>query len=185
MNFIESHGIQIRKEDYELVYTAERTGNMSLGDIFEQFNINRPADFRGHSLSVSDVVVLNDNGHVTAHFVDSISFQEINSFLDLEEISLDELAYEVDERYFAIQTTEEGYDYSFYDENFRLIDGGVYENSEQSMEEVADILLNEEGWTGDRIRGDYDKLMEKVEEVEAAVMAEIQTVRESISRLRR
>lgn len=130
--------------------------------------------FRGHSLSVSDVVVLNDNGHVTAHFVDSISFQEINSFLDLEEISLDELAYEVDERYFAIQTTEEGYDYSFYDENFRLIDGGVYENSEQSMEEVADILLNEEGWTGDRIRGDYDKLMEKVEEVEAAVMAEIQ-----------
>lgn len=51
MNFIESHGIQIRKEDYELVYTAERTGNMSLGDIFEQFNINRPADFRGHSLS--------------------------------------------------------------------------------------------------------------------------------------
>ena len=120
------------------------------------------------------MVVLNDNGHVTAHFVDSISFQEINSFLDLEEISLDELAYEVDERYFAIQTTEEGYDYSFYDENFRLIDGGVYENSEQSMEEVADILLNEEGWTGDRIRGDYDKLMEKVEEVEAAVMAEIQ-----------
>ena len=174
MNFIESHGLQIKKEDYELVYMAERTGNMSLGDIFEQFNINRPADFRGHSLSVSDVVVLNDNGHVTAHFVDSISFQEINSFLDIEEISLDELAYEVDEQYFAIQTTEEGYDYSFYDENFRLIDGGVYENSEQSIEEVADILLNEEGWTGDRIRGDYDELMEKVEEVEAAVIAEIQ-----------
>ena len=174
MNFIESHGLQIKKEDYELVYMAERTGNMSLGDIFEQFNINRPADFRGHSLSVSDVVVLNDNGHVTAHFVDSISFQEINSFLDIEEISLDELAYEVDEQYFAIQTTEEGYDYSFYDENFRLIDGGVYENSEQSIEEVADILLNEEGWTGDRIRGDYDELMEKVEEVEAVVIAEIQ-----------
>lgn len=173
MNFIENHGLQIRKEDYELVYTAERIGNMSLDDIFEQFNINRPEDFRGHSLSVSDVVVLNDNGHVTAHFVDSISFQEINSFLDLEEISLDELAYEIDERYFAIQTTEEGYDYSFYDENFRLIDGGVYENSEQSIEEVADILLNEEGWTGDRIRGDYDELMEKVEEMEAAVMAEI------------
>lgn len=174
MNFIESHGLQIRKEDYELVYTAKRTGNMSLDDIFEQFNINRPEDFRGHSLSVSDVVVLNDNGHVTAHFVDSISFQEINSFLDLEENSLDELAYEVDERYFAIQTTEEGYDYSFYDENFRLIDGGVYEDSEQPIEEVADILLDEEGWTGEKIRGDYDELMEKVEEMEAAVMAEIQ-----------
>ena len=174
MNFIESHGLQIRKEDYDLVYTADLLGNTSLDDIYEQFNINHPEDFRGHSMSVSDVVVLNDNGHVTAHFVDSMSFSELDSFLNLEEISLDELAYEVDERYFAIQTTEEGYDYSFYDENFRLMDGGVYENSEQSIEEVVDILLKEEGWTGDRIRGEYDKLMEKVEEVESEVMAEIQ-----------
>ena len=174
MNFIESHGLQIRKEDYDLVYTADLLGNTSLDDIYEQFNINHPEDFRGHSLSVSDVVVLNDNGHVTAHFVDSMSFPELDSFLNLEEISLDELAYEVDDRYFAIQTTEEGYDYSFYDENFRLIDGGVYENPEQSIEEVADILLKEEGWAGEKIRGEYDKLMEKVEEVEAEVMAEIQ-----------
>ena len=173
MNFIESHGLQIRKEDYDLVYTADLLGNTSLDDIYEQFNINHPKDFKGHSLSVSDVVVLNDNGHVTARFVDSMSFPELDSFLNLEEISLDELAYEVDERYFAIQTTEEGYDYSFYDEKFRLMDGGVYENPEQSIEEVADILLKEEGWTGNRIQGEYDELMEKVEEVEAEVMAEI------------
>lgn len=60
MSFIESHGMQIKKEDYKLVYVGELLGNTSLDDIFERFNIDRPQDFRGHSLSVSDIVVLND-----------------------------------------------------------------------------------------------------------------------------
>ena len=174
MSFVESHGMQIKKEDYKLVYVGELLGNMSLDDIFERFNIDRPKDFRGHSLSVSDIVVLNDGENVTAHFVDSISFEQLDSFLNLEEQVLDELAYEVGERYFAIQRTEEGYDYSFYDEDFRLMDGGVYENDEISIEEVAEELLEDEGWTGERIRGDYDQLMEKVEEMDEVVMAEIQ-----------
>ena len=174
MRFIESHGMQIKKEDYKLVYVGELSGNMSLDDIFERFNIDRPEDFRGHSLSVSDIVVLNDGEKVTAHFVDSISFEQLDSFLNLEEQVLSELAYEVGERYFAIQRTEEGYDYSFYDEDFRLMDGGVYENDEISIEEAAEELLEDEGWTGERIRGDYDQLMEKVEEMDEIVMAEIQ-----------
>ena len=174
MSFIESHGMQIKKEDYKLVYVGEFLGNMSLDDIFERFNIDRPKDFRGHSLSVSDIVVLNDGEKVTAHFVDSISFEQLDSFLNLEEQVFSELAYEVGERYFAIQRTEEGYDYSFYDEDFRLMDGGVYENDEISIEEAAEELLEDEGWTGERIRGDYDQLMEKVEEMDEIVMAEIQ-----------
>lgn len=174
MSFIESHGMQIKKEDYKLVYVGELLGNTSLDDIFERFNIDRPKDFRGNSLSVSDIVVLNDGEKVTAHFVDSISFEQLDSFLNLEEQVLDELAYQVGEQYFAIQTTEEGYDYSFYDEDFRLMDGGVYENDEISIEEAAEKLLEEEGWTGERIRGDYDQLMEKVEEMDEFVMAEIQ-----------
>ena len=103
MRFIESHGMQIKKEDYKLVYVGELSGNMSLDDIFERFNIDRPEDFRGHSLSVSDIIVLNDGEKVTAHFVDSISFEQLDSFLNLEEQVLSELAYEVGERYFAIQ----------------------------------------------------------------------------------
>ena len=174
MSFIESHGMQIKKEDYKLVYVGEFLGNMSLDDIFERFNIDRPKDFRGHSLSVSDIIVLNDGKKVTAHFVDSISFEQLDSFLNLEEQVFSELAYEVGERYFAIQRTEEGYDYSFYDEDFRLMDGGVYENDEISIEEAAEELLEDEGWTGERIRGDYDQLMEKVEEMDEIVMAEIQ-----------
>ena len=162
MSFIERHGMQIKKEDYKLVYVGELSGNMSLDDIFEKFNIDRPEDFRGHSLSVSDIIVLNDGKKVTAHFVDSISFEQLDSFLNLEEQVLSELAYEVGERYFAIQRTEEGYDYSFYDEDFRLMDGGIYENDEISIEEAAEELLEDEGWTGERIRGDYDQLMEIV-----------------------
>ena len=174
MSFIESHGMQIKKEDYKLVYVGELLGNTSLDDIFERFNIDRPQDFRGHSLSVSDIVVLNDGEKVTAHFVDSISFEQLDSFLNLEEQVLSELAYEVGERYFAIQRSEEGYDYSFYDEDFRLMDGGVYENDEISIEEAAEELLEDEGWTGERIRGDYGQLMEKVEEMDEIVMVEIQ-----------
>ncbi len=54
------------------------------------------------------------------------------------------------------------------------MDGGVYENDEISIEEAAEELLEDEGWTGERIRGDYDRLMEKVEEMDEVVMAEIQ-----------
>ena len=76
---------------------------------------------------------------------------------ELEEQVLSELAYEVGERYFAIQRTEEGYDYSFYDEDLRLMDGGVYENDEISIEEAAEELLEDEGWTGECIRGAYER----------------------------
>ena len=48
------------------------------------------------------------------------------------------------------------------------MDGGVYENGEISIEEAAEELLEDEGWSGERIRGDYDQLMEKVEEMDEA-----------------
>ena len=54
------------------------------------------------------------------------------------------------------------------------MDGGVYENDEISIEEAAEELLEDEGWTGEHIRGDYDQLMVKVEEMDEVVMAEIQ-----------
>ncbi len=175
MSFIESHGMQIKKEDYEAGLCWENYWEICHWMIFlKGSTLTDREDFRGHSLSVSDIVVLNEGEKVTAHFVDSISFEQLDSFLNLEEQVLSELAYEVGERYFAIQRTEGGYDYSFYDEDFRLMDGGVYENGEISIEEAAEELLEDEGWTGERIRGDYDQLMEKVEEMDEVVMAEIQ-----------
>ena len=54
---------------------------MSLEGIFERFNIDHPKDFKGHSLSVSDVVVLHQHGQDTAHYVDSFGFQQVPEFL--------------------------------------------------------------------------------------------------------
>ena len=60
LDFVKRHGMEVNCADYELVYTAPLTENDTLEAIYERFNIQRPADFTGHSLSVSDVVVLND-----------------------------------------------------------------------------------------------------------------------------
>ena len=57
---------------------------------------------------------------------------------------------------------------------FDLMDGGVYENEDISIEEAADEILEAEGWTEERVREDYDQLMEKVEKIDEVVMAEIQ-----------
>ena len=49
--------------------------------IFMKFNIDRPADFTGHSLSKSDIVVINQDGKKTAHYVDAWGFQEVKGFV--------------------------------------------------------------------------------------------------------
>ena len=59
MDYLESKGIAVTRENYDLLYTAPLEEGTSLEDIYTRFNIDRPADFRGHSLSVSDVVVLH------------------------------------------------------------------------------------------------------------------------------
>ena len=79
--FLEMKGIAITRENYDLVYTAPLEEGTSLEDIFTQFNIDRPEDFRGHSLSVSDVVVLHQNGENTCHFVDSFGYKEVPEFI--------------------------------------------------------------------------------------------------------
>ena len=76
MNYIMDHNITIHKEDYHLVYSAEMLPSDSLDGLYERFNIDRPRDFTGHSMSVGDIIVVNDEGKLTAYFVDSISFKE-------------------------------------------------------------------------------------------------------------
>ena len=80
MDYLESKGIVVKKENYDLLYTAPLEEGTSLEDIYTHFNIERPADFRGHSLSVSDVVVLHHNGENTSHYVDSFGYREVPEF---------------------------------------------------------------------------------------------------------
>ncbi len=80
MDYLEREGIPVSRENYTLVYTGELTEGMSLEDIYTKFNIDHPADFTGHSLSVSDVVVLHQDGENTSHYVDSVGYREIPEF---------------------------------------------------------------------------------------------------------
>ena len=85
---LQAAGHTIDRANYELVYTAPLTAETSLEDIFTRFNIDHPQDFRGHSLSVSDIVVLHQNGENTAHYVDSIGYKEVPQFLQEQQKQL-------------------------------------------------------------------------------------------------
>ena len=77
----------IKPENYELIYVGElselqeQTQGETLEVIYEKFNIDHPEDYRGHSLSVSDIVVLHQNGENSAHFVDSFGFTRLPDFM--------------------------------------------------------------------------------------------------------
>ena len=74
-------GHTAEQTNYDLIYTAELAPGTSLEDIYTRFNIDHPKDFKGHSLSVSHVVVLHQNGQDTAHYVDSSGYRQVPEFL--------------------------------------------------------------------------------------------------------
>ena len=77
---LQATGHAVDRANYELIYTAPLAPDTSLEDIYTRFNLDHPADFKGHSLSVSDIVVLHQNGKDTAHYVDSIGYREVPEF---------------------------------------------------------------------------------------------------------
>ena len=86
--YLEKKGLSARRENYAAVYAGDldRRGDTQdkLNELYETFNIRRPEDFRGHSLSVSDIVALKQNGVVSCHYVDSWGFKELPGFLKPE-----------------------------------------------------------------------------------------------------
>ena len=74
----------VDRANYELVYSAPLAPGTSLEDIYTRFNIDHPKDFKGHSLSVSDVVVLHQDGQDAAHYVDSAGFRQVPEFLQAQ-----------------------------------------------------------------------------------------------------
>lgn len=82
LDSIHRNGLSVKPENYELVYQAPLVPGVGLEDIYTRFNIDRPADFTGHSLSISDVVVLHENGRDTAHYCDRLGFSQVSEFLN-------------------------------------------------------------------------------------------------------
>ena len=86
---LKKDGVQLNHDDYELVYegeVGEFRGNATLEALYTQFNTKHPEDFRGHSLSVSDVIVISVDGKDTAYFCDSFGFTEMPEFFREKEL---------------------------------------------------------------------------------------------------
>ena len=74
--------LAVERDRYNHIYTGVLEPGMALDDIFGRFNISRPEDFAGHALSVSDVVALQQNGMVSAYYVDNFGFKDVPEFMD-------------------------------------------------------------------------------------------------------
>ena len=85
LTHLEKQGLSVERERYDAVYAGELKSDGDtpdkLNDLFTTFNINRPADFAGHSLSTSDIIALKQNGVVSCHYVDSWGFKALPNFL--------------------------------------------------------------------------------------------------------
>ena len=90
-------GRTVDKANYTEAYAAPLAAGTTLEDIYRTFNVDHPADFKGHSLSVSDVVVLHQNGQDTAHYCDSVGFQQVPEFLRENPLRTAELSTEQNE----------------------------------------------------------------------------------------
>ena len=190
-------------ENYKLVYLGElselqgQTQSETLEAIYTKFNIDHPADYKAHSLSVSDIVVLHENGENTAHFVDSFGFTELPKFmltLEGKENEIEtELAVHIADRYILMHECDEGYDYSILNEQYHLLDGGVYDNPDITIQRAMDMVIadlkeprfsavTEQYYRDEYLQGEvyagseaeivnFEKLSEKAEEVEQADLA--------------
>lgn len=190
----------VTPENYKLVYMGEltelqgQTQSETLEAIYTKLNVDHPADYKAHSLSVSDIVVLHENGENTAHFVDSFGFTELPKFmltLEGKENEIEtELAVHIADRYILMHECEEGYDYSILDEQYHLLDGGVYDNPDITIQRAMDMVIadlkeprfsavTEQYYRDEFLQGevyagseaeivDFEELSEKAEEVEQA-----------------
>ena len=77
---LEQQGQAVDSRNYTFVYSGALSPGDTLDSIYERFNLQHPADFRGRSLSVSDVIVLHQNGQDQAFYVDSFGFEQVPEF---------------------------------------------------------------------------------------------------------
>ena len=156
------HGNQLNEEDYTLMYEGDlstysgKTVEENLEVLFEEFNINKSADFMGHSMSVSDVVVVNDN----AYYCDSVGFREYPEFLREKVVEPPEIAD------FRAKTEE---NFRFY--NFKPVEvENIVKDFVQRVfeENGVDAQIHGAAVTGSRSRG-----LEKVDSSDVDVVIEI------------
>ena len=89
MAMVKEDGITIDAENYKCVYSGRLHENEKLDDLYAIFNDNPPADYKAHSMSVSDVIITNRGGDMQAYYVDRFGFAELPDFAAQREKILD------------------------------------------------------------------------------------------------
>lgn len=82
LDFIEKMGMSVKGSDYQMMYQGVLEVQDTLEDLYIKFNIDRPEDFKGHSMSTSDVVILKSDGEMKAYYVNDIGFRELPKFIE-------------------------------------------------------------------------------------------------------
>lgn len=100
LDWLKFHDISIDRSNYDLIYTAplRESGTVpeQLEKLYEQFNLQKPADFHSPSMSVSDIVAIKQDGKVSCHYCDSVGFTQIPGFLPENPLKNAEMALEDD-----------------------------------------------------------------------------------------
>ena len=147
----------IKPENYELIYVGElselqeQTQGETLEAIYEKFNIDHPEDYRGHSMAVSDIVVLHQNGENSAHFVDSFGFTGLPDFMQTLE-GVKEQEAEIDTSGHDVQKSEP--------------EKQVQQTSDNTLENGDEII--DLGDEKEQVLADMKKSLEIGEETELA-----------------
>ena len=111
MDYIRQKGMEIRQEDYQEVYVGALVPGTTLEDLFIQFNGPKmPEEFTGHSLSVSDIVVVHKDGEDHAYYVDRFGYEEVPEFLapvQVQEKATHEMTAETESKQAVVEKSEE------------------------------------------------------------------------------
>ena len=89
MAMVKENGITIDAANYKCVYSGRLHENEKMDDLYAVFNDNPPADYKAHSMSVSDVIITNRGGDMQAYYVDRFGFAELPEFAAQREKILD------------------------------------------------------------------------------------------------
>lgn len=89
LDYVKEHGLEVDAANYKCVYSDRMLESDDLDGLYATFNDNPPADYKAHSMSVSDVVIMHQNGDVKAYYVDRFGFEELPDFAAQREKMLD------------------------------------------------------------------------------------------------
>lgn len=135
--------LKIEVNNYELIYTDNLQENDTLDTIYNKFNIGRPNDFKGHSLSVSDVIVIEKDNEISSYYIDRIGFKELPVFVGNEtfptktEIEIDS-ACNSNYKGMTAFIGSDNYVYLGKTENYCYGEYCYYDNSDKSMMFISD-----------------------------------------------